>query len=159
MRWPIRHQILLPFAVMTLCVVTAVSLLSAYQATRRAEQRIDVQVRDLGRTLLASSFPLTDAVLVQMHGLSGAHFVLIDDAGRIVAASQPAIRGLRLTTSPVDDCGSCVSDLLCASATRIISPRPCAWNVAGRSDSPPYCTFFIPSPIGPAAGERPRCPH
>lgn len=103
MRWPIRHQILLPFAAISLFVVLLVSLSSAYLATRRAEQRVDVQVRDLGRTLLGSTFPLTDAVLGQMHGLSGAHFVFVDDTGRIVATSRPAMRGWRSKTPPVND--------------------------------------------------------
>jgi signal transduction histidine kinase len=103
MRWPIRHQILLPFAIVTFLVVLAVSVLSAYLAAQRAEQRVERQVRRLGQTLLASSFPLTDAVLEQMHGLSGAHFALVDADGQVIATSRPDVQSLQLATPPVDD--------------------------------------------------------
>lgn len=108
MRWPIRHQILVPFAAISLSIVMAVSLFSAYLATRRAERRVEVEVRRLGRTLQTSSFPLTDAVLEQLRGLSGAHFVVGDAEERIVASSGPPQRGpdlktLNRTTAPVND--------------------------------------------------------
>jgi signal transduction histidine kinase len=86
MRWPIRHQILLPFAGMMLVAVAGVSLLNAYLAARHAEERIDEQVRGVAHTLLDSNFPLTDAVLALTHGLSGAEFVLTDEKGRVAAS-------------------------------------------------------------------------
>jgi signal transduction histidine kinase len=132
MRWPIRHQILLPFAVMTLFVVMAAGLCSAYLAARRVERRIELQVRNLGRTLLESSFPLTDAVLEQMNGLSGAHFVFVDDAGGIVATSRPTAPLWQSRTPPVNDwrmlrLGPLVkfnSEGYFASALRIEGQRP-----------------------------------
>src|SRR5579863_988793 len=90
MRWPIRYQILLPFATAMVFGLLSVSLLSAYLAARRAERQIDEQVRSLGRTLQEASFPMTDAVLEQMHGLSGAAFVLTDAAGKVRASSKLA---------------------------------------------------------------------
>ncbi|HVX13037.1 MAG TPA: HAMP domain-containing sensor histidine kinase [Pirellulales bacterium] len=90
MRWPIRYQILLPFALAMLAGVLSVSLLSAYLAARRAERQIDEQVRNLGRTLSDKSFPLTDAVLQQVHGLSGADLILTDSVGKVVARSAGA---------------------------------------------------------------------
>ncbi len=86
MRWPIRHQILLPFAGMMLVAVAGVSVLNAFLATRHAEERIDEQVRGVAGTLLDSSFPLTDVVLADMRGLSGAEFVLADERGPIAAS-------------------------------------------------------------------------
>jgi signal transduction histidine kinase len=90
MRWPIRYQILLPFAVAMLLGLLSASVLSAYLAARRAERQIDEQVRSFGRTLTESSFPLTDAVLEQMHGLTGAEFTLLDASGKVVAKSSGA---------------------------------------------------------------------
>jgi signal transduction histidine kinase len=90
MRWPIRYQILLPFAAAMVLGLLSVSLLSAYLAARRAERQIDEQVRNLGRTLQESSFPLNDAVLEQMRGLSSATFVLSDAAGKVRASSKLA---------------------------------------------------------------------
>ncbi len=66
MRWPIRYQILLPFAGMMLVAVAGVSVLNAYLAARHTEERIDAQVREVARTLLDSNFPLTGAVLADM---------------------------------------------------------------------------------------------
>lgn len=90
MRWPIRYQILLPFATALVLALVCVSLFSALLAARRAEQQIDEQLRDLGRTILQARFPLTDAVLEQMHGLTGAEFVLADDSSRVLARSSQA---------------------------------------------------------------------
>lgn len=103
MRWPIRHQILLPTAMITSSAVMVVSLITAWIAARHAERRVDEQLRQLGRTLLTSSFPLTGTVLTQMHGLSGAHFVLFGQDGRVVAASRESASGLQAAPTPVND--------------------------------------------------------
>ncbi len=90
MRWPIRYQILVPFAAAMLTGLVSVSALSALLAARRAERQIDEQVRNLGRTLVESTFPLTDTVLEQMRGLSGAEFILFDTSGKVAARSKTA---------------------------------------------------------------------
>lgn len=87
MRWPIRYQILVPFAGMILAAVLSVSLLNAYWAASQSQRQIEEQLRSVARTLLTSSFPLTQNVLEQMRGLSGAEFVLTDDRGHRLATS------------------------------------------------------------------------
>src|SRR6185295_13773115 len=87
MRWPLRNQIIIPFAGVLLVALVGVSLLNAYLATRRTEQQLVGQLRDVVDTLQGSTFPLTDAVLRQTHGLSGAEFVLTDRDGNVLAAS------------------------------------------------------------------------
>lgn len=87
MRWPLRYQILWPFSGVMLVALAAVSFLNAWLAAQRAQEQIETQLRSVVRTLLGSSFPLTDEVLRQMRGLSGAEFVLRDERGRIQAAS------------------------------------------------------------------------
>ena len=67
----------------------AVSVLSAILATQHARRQIEQQLQGIAGTLVSSTFPLTDGVLRQMHGLSGADFLLTDTADRIVAASRP----------------------------------------------------------------------
>ncbi len=89
MRWPLRYQILVPFAAVMLISLAGVSLLDAYLAARWTEQHIQAQLREMAETLLDSTFPLTDRVLHQTHGLSGADFVLTDADGRLLAASLP----------------------------------------------------------------------
>lgn len=90
MRWPIRYQILIPFTAAMLIGLLSVSAVSAYLAARRVERQIEEQVRNLGRTLMESNFPLTDSVLAQMHGLSGAEFVLSDAVDNIISQSKSA---------------------------------------------------------------------
>jgi signal transduction histidine kinase len=94
MRWPIRYQILVPFAGMMLVAVAGVSVLNAYLAARHTEERIDAQVRDVARTLFDSTFPLTDAVLADMRGLSGAEFALTDGQRRSVHSSRVWLQSL-----------------------------------------------------------------
>ena len=97
MRWPLRYQILLPFASVMLAVVLGVSLLDAYLAARRTQAQIEQQLQQVAQTLLDANFPLTDAVLKQTSGLSGAEFLLADENGRARATSWP---GLELPTAP-----------------------------------------------------------
>lgn len=87
MRWPLRYQILVPFAGVMLAVVLGVSLLDALLAARRTQQRIENQLDEIARTLREANFPLTDAVLKQTRGLSGAEFVLVDSRGNLHATS------------------------------------------------------------------------
>jgi signal transduction histidine kinase len=87
MRWRLRYQILLPFAAVTLAVVVGVSTVDAFLAARRTQKRIEEQLGEVAQTLLDANFPLTDAVLRQTRGLSGAEFLLADELGRVRAAS------------------------------------------------------------------------
>ena len=87
MRWPLRYQILFPFAGVMLAVVVGVSLLDAVLAARRSQRQIENQLSEVARTLQEATFPLTDAVLKQTRGLSGAEFLLLDAGGRLRAAS------------------------------------------------------------------------
>jgi signal transduction histidine kinase len=87
MRWPLRYQILLPFGGVMLAVVVGVSLLDAVLAARRTQRQIEHQLQGVAHTLSDATFPLTDAVLKQTRGLSGAEFVLTDQHGRQMASS------------------------------------------------------------------------
>ncbi len=66
-----------------LCVTLANTWLSARQTRGHVEQ----QLREVAQTLVESTFPLTDAVLRQTRGLSGAEFVVVDVQNRVVATS------------------------------------------------------------------------
>src|SRR5262245_51258613 len=54
MRWPIRFQILIPFAGAMLVAVAAVTLLDAHLAARHSEAVVAQRLRDVVRTLLDS---------------------------------------------------------------------------------------------------------
>lgn len=91
MRWPVRNQILLPTVGLMAVTLAGVSVLNAYVSVRAAATRIESQLRDLAGTLSDSNFPLTDAVLRQTRGLSGAEFVAVDATGQITASSLESI--------------------------------------------------------------------
>ncbi|MGD9723842.1 MAG: ATP-binding protein [Pirellulales bacterium] len=91
MRWPLRYQILVPFAGAMLAVVVVESVLAAYLAARRTQERIEQQLHGIAQTLLDTNFPLTDAVLKQTRGLSGAEFAVVDESGRLLAATLHAV--------------------------------------------------------------------
>ncbi|REK08262.1 MAG: sensor histidine kinase [Planctomycetota bacterium] len=91
MRWPLRYQILFPFAGVMLAVVVGVSILDAVLSARRTQLRIEHQLSEVARTLQEAHFPLTDSVLRQTRGLSGAEFLLLDERGRVRAASLQGV--------------------------------------------------------------------
>src|SRR5262245_13200793 len=88
MRWTLRSQILIPFTLVLLGAIVTVSIWTAILASHRSQGQIEAQLKSIAATLADSSFPLTDAVLRQMHGLSGAQFVFTSKRGDVVAASD-----------------------------------------------------------------------
>jgi len=100
-RFPLRYQILLPFALVLAAAIIAVSVTSAVLAARRAEAQIEQQLQSIAATLADSNFPLTEPVLRQMHGLSPANFVFTDREGRTVA-NGPLQLPPRSSAAPAD---------------------------------------------------------
>jgi signal transduction histidine kinase len=91
MRWPLKYQIALPMAAVMLLGVAAASGLNALMAASGTRSRIEEQLRDVAAIISATNFPLTDGVLTQLRGLSGAHFVLVDETGKALASSGPEL--------------------------------------------------------------------
>lgn len=89
MRFPIRIQILLPTSLVMLVVVLGSFCVNTWLAQRSAKLRIQGRIDEVTKILERSIFPLTDGVLEQMAGLTGAQFVLINQAGDIVGRSSP----------------------------------------------------------------------
>ncbi len=85
MRWPLRNQIMLPMIGVMLAALVGVSALNAYLSGRKVKQQIEHQLQEVTATLSESTFPLTEAVLRQMRGLTGAEFVLVGDSGQVMA--------------------------------------------------------------------------
>lgn len=89
MTWPLRNQILLPFALAILAALGVVTVVNAWLAASHTTQQIETQLRGVARTLQESSFPLNDTVLQQTRGLSGAEFLVTDSEHRVVAGTRP----------------------------------------------------------------------
>jgi signal transduction histidine kinase len=76
MRLSLRYRLLLPLALLLLGDAVATAW-AARAAARAAEHRLARQQWAVARTLTQSAYPLTDPVLQQMKGLSGADFLLV----------------------------------------------------------------------------------
>ena len=83
MRWPIQIQLLLPFLSVVLLAIVLACVTIAYLGTTRARDQQEENLRRVVGTLTEATFPLTDRVLRQMSGLSGAEFVVLDGANRL----------------------------------------------------------------------------
>ena len=87
MRSSIRNQILIPFAALLTLTITGLSVSSAWVSVGRAEQQATEDLNQVIATLSSTSFPITNSILVQLRGLSGAEFVALDSDGRIQAST------------------------------------------------------------------------
>jgi len=87
MRWSIRNQILVPFAAVLLVAVGTISFASSWLAVRRSERTTLARLESVLQTLESATFPFSDRVLEQMHGLSEAHFAVVDRAGQLTACT------------------------------------------------------------------------
>lgn len=87
MRWPIRNQILIPFAALQIVAVAAITVAAALSAMSRADRETEGRLQQVIDVLRDSSFPYTETVLSKMQGLSGAEFVAVNSAGDIQAAT------------------------------------------------------------------------
>ncbi|MSR58384.1 MAG: HAMP domain-containing histidine kinase [Planctomycetaceae bacterium] len=89
MRWPIRHQILLPFAAVVLLAVTALTIVAVTLAVRRSERQTLIQLQNTIDTLSQTNVNYTVPVLLKIRGFSGAHLVACDESGAVIASTLP----------------------------------------------------------------------
>lgn len=81
MRLSIRHQLLIPVLVL-LSGVVGISTWTIMASARRARQDIEKEMQRVAHTLSEEKYPLTEYVLLQMKGYSGAEYVVLDAEGR-----------------------------------------------------------------------------
>lgn len=105
MRWPIQVQVLLSIVVVAAVALAMSVAASSYFAARQATQQQESSLRRVISTLTEAHFPLTDRVLQQMSGFSGAEFVLFGPENQVEASTidigqeeQQAIRRLPVET-------------------------------------------------------------
>ena len=89
MRWPIRLQLLLPILLVAIVALAMSSATSGYFGSRQVRRQQEDNLRRVIGTLTEATFPLTDRVLHQMRGLSGAEFALLDEKDQIGATTLP----------------------------------------------------------------------
>ncbi|MBX3412030.1 MAG: HAMP domain-containing histidine kinase [Pirellulales bacterium] len=89
MRWPIRLQLLLPNLAVATVAILLLSVAMAVVSSRREREQQQTRLSQTVSTLAAATFPLTDPVLEQMTGLSGAEFVVLDSQGGVRGSTLP----------------------------------------------------------------------
>jgi signal transduction histidine kinase len=87
----IRNQILVPLVAIQGVAVATLAVTAANLAARRSEQQIIGRLNEVIDTLGHSNFPYTQSVLTKMRGLSGAHFAVYGEDGRVTDATLPAL--------------------------------------------------------------------
>jgi signal transduction histidine kinase len=95
MRWPIQFQLLVPTLSVVVLAIALTTGVSAYFSVVRARQSQEDSLRRMVATLAEAPFPLTESVLQQMRGLSGADFVFFD-RGESIQASTRHLNDLEL---------------------------------------------------------------
>src|SRR5262245_34688242 len=89
LRRPLKYQLLLPWLLVTLSIVLALSAVGAWLASQRVRSDLRRNLRNIAQPLVQANFPIEDSVLRQASGLSGATFAAVDEQGRVRAASEP----------------------------------------------------------------------
>lgn len=92
MRRPLRYQLMGPMAGVTLVTLLLLAAVDIWLVGRQARRQIELQWLETGETLQRSTFPLTENVLLQLRGLSGAEYLLVDSTGQPLAATPAAAR-------------------------------------------------------------------
>ena len=100
MHWPIRNQILLPFAIVQTLAVAILSCSAAWMAADRAEREAVERLERVVATLSTASFPVRVPILEQMKGLSGADYVASDSQGRVTATTLDEDTAARILAIP-----------------------------------------------------------
>ena len=101
MRWPIRNQILLPFALLQGFAIAVISFSASWIAADRAERDTIARLNQIVATLSSSRFPVQGAVLEQMKGLSGADFIASTGAENITATTLSQETALAVISEPL----------------------------------------------------------
>jgi len=91
-RWTIGKQILVPFLVLQVGFLTILAISTALISARQSERQVRNRLEDVLQELEESSYPLTETVLEQLHGLTGAHFVVVRDNLTIDVSTSAELR-------------------------------------------------------------------
>ncbi|MDG3005769.1 sensor histidine kinase [Paludisphaera mucosa] len=91
MNGSIRRQILIPIVAIQTATIAAITAAGVGLAASRNERQSVARLATVIDVLERSTFPLTSQVLERMHGLSEAHFVVKDAAGRTFSASDEGL--------------------------------------------------------------------
>lgn len=105
MRWPIQQQLLVPMLLVVLLASLLSSGVSAWVVSGRAKREEHDRLARVVATLSDANFPLQEAVLQKMAGLSGAEFVVWDAQQRVQATTMSLDSEVQKRLTAVPDAG------------------------------------------------------
>ena len=87
MRFPIRLQLMFATLLVAITAIALASAASIYLAVSVAARNKAQELSRIEETLAQTNYPLTESVLRQMRGFSGAEFVLLDANRAVIRAT------------------------------------------------------------------------
>jgi len=87
MKWPLRNQIFVPFAVLLTVSVILVTLVSVWTAASQIRQQQQDHLQAATAALSDASFPLTQDVIQRIGAMIGGQVIVTDRQGQITAAT------------------------------------------------------------------------
>lgn len=89
MRWPLRNQVFLPFAVLLTVAVVVVTIVNVWQAVRLQRDRELQRMRTIAESLGDANFPLTSDIATRVGGMVDGEVVVLTADGRVAATTLP----------------------------------------------------------------------
>lgn len=87
LRWPLRFQLFLPFSFLLAVAIATTATTAAYFASQQATRQRIGQSQRIIDTLSSTRLPYSSNVLQQMRGLSGGHFVVVNEEAQVQATT------------------------------------------------------------------------
>lgn len=147
-RWSIRWQLLLPMLGVVVVAILGSSAMAAYLAADWARERQEDSLGRVVATLTDASFPLNEAVLKKMSGLSGAEFVVLGADGARQKSSRPLaesdVAALRNLPRQANLAGFSSSRTLEFGGNRFLASRLAVASTSDRNDSPVTLIVLYP---------------
>jgi signal transduction histidine kinase len=93
-QFPLRLQILLPFALLQLVTVTAIAAYASWLALAKVESDLTTRLQQISMSLKDTSFPLNQPILNRLASLTGAEMILWDESNRVALMTPGIIQPL-----------------------------------------------------------------
>ena len=88
MRWPIRNQILIPFALIQVVAMVILTSLSAWISLQSVEKQVSSRLAHVTQIVEQAWYPLTSQVLTQLKSLTEAELLVIDSSGAVLESTM-----------------------------------------------------------------------
>lgn len=88
MRWPIRNQILIPFALIQVVAMVILTSLSAWISLQSVEKQVSSRLTHVTQIVEQAWYPLTSQVLTQLKSLTEAELLVIDSSGAVLESTM-----------------------------------------------------------------------